>query len=121
MKLTLPFPPSANRYWRHPVINGHPRTLLSREARAYREQCGWAARSQVKKMLSGPVSVRALFYFPNRRGDLDNRVKQLLDALNGIVFSDDSKVEHLECTRLIDKENPRVELEVSAIQPDKAA
>lgn len=113
MKLVLPLPPSANRYWRY--VNG--RVLKSAEAKDYANKCHWLvmAQSNVYDIMLGPVSFVATVYFPNKRGDLDNRIKQCLDALQGSAYVDDKQVEHLEFTRAIDKANPRVEVTLEEI------
>lgn len=108
--ITLPFPPSANRYWRTIARHGKVRTYVSNEARAYKESAWYAATAQRMRQFAGPVSVTALFFFPSKRGDLDNRIKVLLDALQGSGYKDDKQVHHLEVTRRIDKTNPRVEV-----------
>lgn len=109
VRLILPFPPSANAYWRH--VGG--RVLLSREARAYRERCRFAAALQWKHaVVEGELRVRADVYFPDRRGDLTNREKQLLDALNGCVWVDDSQIYDWRMVRHLDKQNPRVEMTI---------
>ena len=45
--LTLPFPPALNSYYRHVVVRGQPRTLISEKGREYRER--------VKRVV-GPVA-----------------------------------------------------------------
>lgn len=112
MKLTLPLPPSANRYWRHVG----KKVLLSEEARAYRDRCAFAAAVQWKgPPLAGRVRVHADVYMPNLRGDLANREKQLLDAIQRTVLVDDSQVWDIRLVRYTDPDNPRVELTVEAI------
>jgi Holliday junction resolvase RusA-like endonuclease len=58
------------------------------------------------------VSVSLRFYWPSRRGDVDGPVKQTLDALQGIVYANDSQVTLLTVERFTDKARPRVEIEV---------
>ena len=62
----------------------------------------------------GPVGVSAIVYFPNRRGDLDNRLKPVLDALQGVAYSDDRQIVAINAVRQIDKDSPRVEVAVWA-------
>lgn len=109
MKLTLPFPPSANRYWR--VFRG--RAVLSAEARKYKNDVR-LVNAKARPIGDG-VSVQwsAVAYFPDRRGDLSNRIKILEDALNGIAWDDDSQVEAISIVRGLDKKNPRIEIEVT--------
>ena len=106
MKLTLPFPPSANRYWR----NYRGVTVVSQEAKSFKAH----VRLVTKRIQpqEGPLQWSAVAYFPNRRGDLSNRIKIVEDALNGIAWIDDSQVMALQIERAIDKDNPRIEIEV---------
>lgn len=115
MKLTLPYPPSANAYWR--VWKG--RILVSAQARAYKARVGFQAAAAKARggvspylTLAGPVVVSVALYRPQRRGDLDNTLKVLLDALKGIAFVDDSQVVEIHARRFDDKANPRVEVTV---------
>lgn len=112
MNLTLPLPPSANRYWRTTVRAGFPHTYVSPEAKQYKALAYWTAKKQGAEPLDGEVIVRGTVYFPNRRGDLDNRTKILLDALEGVAYHDDKQVWGIQWSRETDKTNPRVELEI---------
>lgn len=106
MRVTLPYPPSANRYWR--VWRG--RAVKSKEAREYQE----AARETLpKEPATGPVIVTLRVFRPARRGDLDNSIKVVLDALKGAAFDDDGQVVELHAYRYDDKRRPRVEVWVS--------
>ena len=110
--LRLPLPPSANRYWRHVG----KRVLLSREAREYRDACRLAAVAQHgDDLLSERVRVRADVYM-DLRGDLANREKQLMDALEGAVIVDDAQVWDLRLVRHLDRESPRVEVTIESME-----
>jgi crossover junction endodeoxyribonuclease RusA len=117
--LVLPFPPSANRYWRSVQDRG---VLLSAEARRYKEDAGMVALAAGVRPVDGPVALTVTLYRPAKRGDLDNRIKVLLDALNGIAYRDDSQVVELHAYRLDDKDHPRVEVQVirAAVYPQWA-
>jgi len=104
--IVVPFPPSANRMWR--AVHGTVK--VSEQGREFRERAEIALAVQHIEKLEGPVSVRIIVYFPNRRGDLDNRIKPLLDVLEGWCFKNDSQVHHLDVTRAIDKDAPRAEV-----------
>lgn len=110
MRLTLPYPPSANRYWRT-VRNV---VLKSKDARDYQHRVRCVALDGIEqpKPLQGPVVVTVAIYRPQRSGDLDNRLKCLLDALKGIAFEDDSQVIEIHASRFDDKSNPRAEVTV---------
>ncbi|HOD84361.1 MAG TPA: RusA family crossover junction endodeoxyribonuclease [Phycisphaerae bacterium] len=93
MILTLPYPPSVNRYYRHVGF----RTLISREGRAYRTTvCSILRRAGIQALV-GTLAVGLDLYPPDRRTrDADNVQKALLDALqHGGVYRDDSQVKKL--------------------------
>lgn len=113
--IVLPFPPSANRYWRSAARGGRAMVYKSAEAKAYAAAVDALDIEHVA--LVGPVSVEASFYFPSLRGDLDNRIKVLLDVLQGIAYADDRQVHALCAVRRLDRENPRVEVMASEFIP----
>lgn len=99
IRLILPEPPSSNRYWRHVVIRGQARVLLSTAARQYRaEVAGLVARDRIRP-LNGPVAVTVTWDRSRRAGDLDNRMKQLWDALKGLAFGDDADIIEIHAYR----------------------
>jgi crossover junction endodeoxyribonuclease RusA len=107
MKATLPLPPTANLYWR--IWRG--RAVTSGEARAYRETAALSAKTQGMRCIDkGDVSVSLTFYRSSRRGDLDNRIKVLLDSLRGVAFKDDAQVQRLLAEQHEDAARPRVEV-----------
>lgn len=111
--LTLPEPPSANRYWRH----NRGRTHLSSEAIAYRQAVANAAlRARVGKPLDGPVVLTVRWFRARRSGDLDNRLKQLGDALQGVLLQSDAQIAELHAFRDdTDRRNPRVEITLTPV------
>lgn len=108
--ITLPYPPSANRYWR--TFRGM--VVKSDQARQYQEQAGWIAKTQGVQPLEGDITVRIDVYRPAKRGDLDNSIKVLLDSLNGIAYQDDSQIVKIIAQRFNDKRNPRAEITISS-------
>jgi len=111
MVFVLPLPPSANRYWR--MVNGH--MTVSAEAKAYKTSAGWAAKVAGIDVLEGAVAVTLRVYRAQKSGDLDNRIKVILDSLKGVAWGDDSQVTELHAYRYDDKTNPRVEVEITGI------
>lgn len=110
--LTLPYPISANVYWRTTTRFGRAVTYVSPEAKDYIEQVGWLCRAAgIRQPLSGRLRVNVQLY-PHRPKDwqarmrklganwddgvlcmdLTNCEKVLLDALNTIAFNDDKQV-----------------------------
>ena len=47
-----------------------------------------------------------------RFGDLDNLSKAILDAVNGLAFTDDAQITRLVAEKFTDKKNPRVEVSI---------
>jgi crossover junction endodeoxyribonuclease RusA len=109
--LTLPYPPSSNRYWRHSK-NGKP--YVSEEAKAYKSAVFYAVPSVLRnRLITGELAVTFKFYRPLKSGDLSNRIKILEDALQGVLFNDDKQIIEIHAFRFDDKESPRVEIEIS--------
>lgn len=104
--IDLPYPPTANRYWR--VWRGRP--VKSAEARKY--------QTDVKRLwgstppASSPVAVTLDVVRPQRRGDLDNTAKVILDALNGCAYGDDSQIVELHMYRSDNKKAPGVKVTI---------
>ncbi len=102
MKLTLPFPPSVNSYWRAP--NKGPlagRHLISANGRKFRSEAAAAVIEQLRRIpkpFVSELSVHVVLFPPSRhRRDLDNYLKALFDALtHSNVWQDDSQIKHME-------------------------
>ena len=89
--LTMPWPPSVNKYWR--TFQG--RMIISAEGRSYRK----AVAEQVliqrgAKHYAGKLRVQIEAFRPdNRRRDLDNLLKAVLDGCTHAgVWEDDSNI-----------------------------
>ena len=117
MILSLPYPPSANVYWR----NFQGRTVVSQEARNYKAQAGWLAKSQSAELLDGDIAVTLKLYRPQKKGDIDNRIKVLLDTLQGVCFENDSQIVELHVFRYDDKNNPGVVVELWQVEDERTS
>lgn len=100
-QMVLPYPPSANRYYRHVG----PRVLISKAGREYRRAiCGLLAPGSggIRKPPFGGRIALAMDAFPpdRRRRDLDNLLKCTQDSLaHAGVFEDDSQIDLLVVAR----------------------
>lgn len=97
MRLILPYPVSANRYWRI----WRNRAVRSAEAAAYKETVRRIAQEAGAMPSEGFVAVR-LIPKANKDGsanktviDLDNALKVALDALQGIAYHNDRQVRRI--------------------------
>lgn len=105
----LPVPPSANRYWR----SWRGRVVRTQEAEAYCQTVGALVRHprRVGWPALGGVAVAVRWYRAKVAGDLDNRLKVALDALQGILYHDDAQVRELHAYLDDgDRQHPRLEL-----------
>ena len=119
MRLTLPFPPSVNKYYRH-LNKGQlaGRTLISEEGRAFRRAVDSVVRqARARKALAMPLDVRIAVYPPDRRKrDLDNLLKATLDALQASgVYLNDSQIDSLSIYRAERMAGGQLEVEIIAI------
>lgn len=142
--VTLPYPISANRYWRPVKIGNHITIVPTKEAKAYKEAAGWACKNAgIRRPIAGRVAVEVLLY-PDRPQDwakraakdpgawddtvrcidLDNANKVLLDALKGVAIEDDKWVRRIVSERMEPDAQPaRVVVRITPIakvvvQPD---
>ena len=113
MRLTLPLPPSANAYWRSIPHGNSCRAILSKAGRKYKASAEYALSAQRTELLTGPVAVTFTVFFPNKRGDLDNRIKPAGDVLQGFAYENDRQIVEIHAYRRIDKDNPRLELTIT--------
>ena len=131
--IDLPYPVSANRYWRTAVIGRRVSTYLSAEAKAFKVEAALIARSAgmlepVKDdvMLSltiHPVEPKdaaarlrkhgAAWHRAVRCLDIDNCIKVTLDALQGVCYVDDDQVVALRIDRGMPVPQGRLSVEVS--------
>ena len=107
VKLVLPYPVSANRYWRtfsyFDKVTRKPRSVTapSDEAKAFKEECGWRAKAAgVRVPFAGLVELHVRLVPENKVCmDLDNALKVAIDALKGVVYEDDDQVYRIVAER----------------------
>lgn len=142
VKVSLPYPISANRYWSTRIVRpiGKPAiamTYVSPEAKMFKTEVGWLLKKAgVTSPIQGRIALK-LFLYPGmpldykkrmaklganwddgvRCIDLDNAIKVTLDALKGISFEDDAWVRSIYAERMEpDTKGARLEIEISAIE-----
>jgi crossover junction endodeoxyribonuclease RusA len=119
MRLTLPWPPSANTYYRH--VSRGPlagRTLLSEAGRAYRKAVdAVVAQARARKALAVPLEIRIAAFPPDRRKrDLDNLLKSVLDCLEASgVIENDNLIESLSIYRAERVAGGQLEVQITTL------
>lgn len=119
LKVTLPYPPSTNRIWRSFASpNGGVRVVLTPEARRYKQEVFWRAKTAGARITEAPVSVRIRLVPPGRRSiDVDNAIKVTLDALENVAYFNDKQVRRLFAeVAEPEKGNARLEVEVTELR-----
>lgn len=111
LRLTVALPPSTNNAYSNARTGGR---RLTPEARRYKDTVHWQALAAGAKPGNpgGPYSLALTVYFADRRRDLDNSAKLVIDSLMAAVGGDDRYIDELRMYRRIDRERPRVEVEL---------
>ena len=99
---------------------GRPTIAQSKEYIQYEKDCLWQIRSPPQP-LAGPVNVKCLYYMPTRRRvDLTNLLEATDDILvrAGVLADDCAAVVagHDGSRVLLDRKNPRVEIEITEME-----
>ena len=121
VRLDLPWPPSLNRYWRHPTrgpLAG--RHLISEDGRRYRTavQAELLAYLGSRTLpLTGRLGVSMFAAPPDRRvRDLDNLPKACLDALSHAgLWTDDGQIDRLLIQRAPVEKGGRMRIVVEVL------
>lgn len=147
VRLVLPYPPSANRYWASRVIRAKATgkwmsmTYITPEARQYRDVVAKLALAAGMRPLTGRVYL-GLKLYPRRPLDwarrarrdpdnwddgvlcidLGNCEKVLSDALNGVAWVDDKQHRRIEKERCEpDEHGARVEVTIVSLVRERVA
>ena len=111
--LTLPSPPILNHLYG-----------ISRNGVRYKKPAHTQYVTNVQKLcrvqyqgkpLTTSMYVELRWYRPRRSGDIDSCLKTMLDAMQGFIYENDSKIDKLLITRDYDKERPRMEVMVVSL------
>ena len=135
IELTLPYPLSANRYWRPVNIGKHITIVPTKEAKAYKAEVAWMARQAgVHRPLQGRIALHVQLY-PQRPQDwarrartnpqawdddvrcidLGNAEKVLSDALNGVAWLDDKQHRRILLERMEPDGDARVVVRIEQL------
>ena len=139
--LVLPLPPSVNRVWRsvagakkglveavlrYSESRGSWREILSqlyvnvtvsKEGKAFKAEVARHLLEQEHRLLEGELKVEITLYMARKGSDTDNRLKPLLDVLEGVVWENDKQVGEIHVVRRLDRENPRSVILIGPVDP----
>jgi Holliday junction resolvase RusA-like endonuclease len=112
-RLVMTIEPKPKERPRAAIIGGHARIFTPKTTEAYEKEirAAWV-RANGDKPEEGPLRARIYFglpipksetkankllmvlrkVFPTKRPDLDNLIKSVLDALNGVAYKDDCQI-----------------------------
>tara|TARA_R100000935_G_C2771690_1_gene137907 strand:+ start:468 stop:839 length:372 start_codon:yes stop_codon:yes gene_type:complete len=98
MKLTLPYPPSVNTYWR---ANGKRRFISKAGILFTQEVILIVKQSKAKSFEEKRLAISVVIHPRSKRKfDLDNTLKAILDALmKAGMYNDDSQIDYIEIAR----------------------
>ncbi|MBN2910790.1 RusA family crossover junction endodeoxyribonuclease [Polycladomyces sp. WAk] len=90
---------------------------------SYRHDVAWAAKAAKVPRFDGPVAVKMDIYLLKygKEGDIDNMQKIILDALNGIAWSDDRQVAEIHARKhyVTTPQKEQVQVTVTKYTPEK--
>ena len=107
LNVQLAMPPSVNSIWRTTVRNGKPQTYRAKSYTEWMNTAAWTVKSAIAKtgQIKGDVSL--FVNLSPRRGDLDNRLKAICDALvHGGALEDDDQIVSIMALWCGDKRRP---------------
>jgi Holliday junction resolvase RusA-like endonuclease len=102
---------------RFSCIKGKPHTYTPAKTLAAEQELAWHFRSaHTGPPVAHPVALRVAFHVKSNTCDLDNLIKTILDAANGIVFEDDKQVVQIEAELYRGSKTPHTDLTFREIQ-----
>lgn len=132
IKLTIKGEPIAQARPRFTTRNGCTRAYNTNRVSSYKKLIQLEAKGKVDELLEKPLHVAITVLrsvpksfskkkrelalkreiLPTQKPDLDNYIKIILDALNGVIWEDDKQVCILTVAKFF-SDNPRIELQIS--------
>lgn len=135
IELLIPAIPISQPRPRTVKIHGQTRTYsnpVDHPVSTFKATCQITARQEYQgPPLGGPISLTIVFILPrpkikiwkkqpmprerhNKRPDLDNLVKSVVDALSGLLWRDDAQIYHVDASKFVasGEEQPHVGISV---------
>lgn len=106
--VTLEYPPKGTNHMYTRTARG---VHLDSDVDAWRVRQGFALRDvPAEALFTREVEMVIAVYRPSKRGDIDNRLKLILDVLQGVAYTNDALVRRLTVDNLRAPKAPRVEV-----------
>lgn len=114
-RFEIPFSPdSVNTHWRTAKYGGQ---YLSKAGRQFRENVQNYIKIQKYITFTGKIKVNIELYFKdNRKKDIDNYFKAILDSFNGFLYTDDSFIYQLKGTKKLGCDRDYFVIEVEELE-----
>jgi Holliday junction resolvase RusA-like endonuclease len=89
--------------------------FMTKEARQWKEMTQILCKQEWKKEpMKGELVADVTFYLKRER-DVHGSSKNLMDSMQGIIYDDDKQFTHVTFHKIMDKQNPRVEIRIEEI------
>jgi Holliday junction resolvase RusA-like endonuclease len=106
IKLTFQLPPTDNHIYGQ---RGRIRFMF-KEAKDWKENAKETAAKEYKGQIqTGDISAKISFYLKRAR-DIQGSLKLLFDALEGVIYENDSQIKNFSVVRETGKDDPRIEI-----------
>lgn len=114
-RFEIPFrPDSVNTHWRTSKYRGQ---YLSKAGRQFRDNVQNFIKTQKHITFTGKIKVNIELYFKdNRKQDIDNYFKAILDSFNGFLYTDDSFIYELKSTKKLGCDRDYFVIEVEELE-----
>lgn len=103
---------NSRRLVRHPST-GRPMSIKSDKALQYVTAFQWQC-PKLDPLLEGDLSATITIHYASRRPDLDESV--ILDAMQGLIYTNDRQVREKHVYWALDKESPRAEIRIESMK-----
>ena len=87
-------PPSINNYWKPKVVNGrYTGNYITQKAKDFKQYLYILAKNARMKKIEGDCRLVYRLYLKKQgRRDLDNTIKVIQDALEGVAYANDRQI-----------------------------
>ncbi len=113
VSVQMPWPPSANRYWR----KYRGRMVVSEEARKYKDEITILALTWQIKTFTTRLSLKIFAYPPDRRvRDIDNILKIAIDSLQYAgIYENDAQIDRIYIERGLPQPPGYMDIEIEEL------